>query len=57
MFGFIIFLVLIAVAAFFAWKSKTPEGWDFKAGFAALVAAGGAVAAWISGWFQSTPPV
>ena len=50
MFGFIIFLVLIAVAAFFAYKSKTPEGWDWKQGMAALVAAGGAAWAWISGF-------
>lgn len=49
MFGFIIIAVLIAIAAFAAYKSKTPEGWDFKAGFTALAAAGGAVWAWISG--------
>jgi len=49
MFGFIIILVLVAIAAFAAYKSKTPEGWDFKAGFAALAAAAGAVGAWVSG--------
>ncbi len=49
MFGFIIFLVLIAVAAFFAYKSRTADGWDFKAGLAALAAAGGAAWAWLSG--------
>lgn len=49
MFGFIFFLMLLAFAAFFAYKSKTPEGWDFKAGVAAIVAAAGAIGAWISG--------
>ena len=49
MFGFILLLVLLAVAAFFAWKSKTADGWDFKTGLAALAAAGGAAWAWVSG--------
>lgn len=49
MFGFIILIVLVAIAGFFAWKSKTSDGWDFKAGAAALAAAGGAAWAWISG--------
>ena len=49
MFGLFVILVLLAVAAYFAFKSKTPEGWDFKQGFAALVAAGGAMWAWLSG--------
>jgi hypothetical protein len=49
MFGFIIILVLVAIAAFAAYKSKTADGWDFKAGATALAAAGGAIWAWLSG--------
>ena len=53
----IIVLVLLAIAAYAAYSSKTPEGWDIKKGLAALVALAAAVWAWASGLFQSTPPV
>ncbi len=50
MFGFIIIAVLVAIAAYAAYNAKTPEGWDWKQGMAALVAAGGAAWAWVSGF-------
>jgi predicted negative regulator of RcsB-dependent stress response len=46
----IIVLVLIALGAYVAWKSWTPEGWDWKQGVAALVALGAAAMAWASDW-------
>jgi hypothetical protein len=49
MFGFIVIIVLVAIAAYAAYSAKTPEGWDWKKGIAALAALGGAVWAWVSG--------
>jgi hypothetical protein len=49
--------VLLALAAYAAYSAKTPEGWDWKKGMAALAALGGAVWAYLSDLFHSAPPV
>lgn len=49
--------LLIAVAAYAAYKAKTPEGWDWKKGLAAVGALIGAALAYLSGLFTSPPPV
>jgi hypothetical protein len=54
---YIVIGVLLALAAFAAYSAKTPEGWDWKKGMTALVALGGAIWAYVSGLFQSAPPV
>lgn len=47
----IIVLVLLAVAGWVLWLSKTEDGWDFKKGFAVVVvAAGAAWSWWVDGW-------
>ena len=57
--GLVIIGVLLAAGVYFLYNSKTDEGWDFKQGWAAIVALGAAVAAWftdlgstVSGWFN-----
>lgn len=57
MFGLIITLVFVAIAGYAAYNAKTPTGWDWKKGALAVVALGAAIWTWISGLFQSTPPV
>jgi hypothetical protein len=47
----IVVLIVLALAGWFAWKSKTPEGWDWKQGLAALAALAAAIGAWFTGWF------
>jgi hypothetical protein len=54
---YILIGVLLALGAYMAYSAKTPEGWDWKKGAAAVMALGGAVWAWVSGLFQSAPPV
>lgn len=49
----IIVLVLLAVAAWVAWKSKTDDGWDIKKGWWALLAAAVAAWEWVSGTLTS----
>jgi hypothetical protein len=44
----IVVLIVLALAGYFAWKSKTPEGWDWKQGLAALTALGAAALAWFT---------
>jgi hypothetical protein len=46
----LIALVLLAIAGYVAWKSKTPEGWDWKLGLAALGSLAAAIGAWFSDW-------
>jgi tryptophan-rich sensory protein len=53
----IVIVVLIAIAAYAAYSAKTPEGWDWKKGLAAVVALGAAAWAWASGLFSGAPPV
>lgn len=57
MITFIIVAVLLAVAAYAAYNAKTPEGWDWKKGFGALLALGAAAWAYVSDLFSSAPPV
>jgi len=47
----ILVLVVLAFAVWFAWKSWTPTGWDWKQGLAALAALAAAIGAWFTGWF------
>ena len=46
----IVILALLAIAGYVAWKAKTPEGWDWKQGIAALAALGAAIATWFTDW-------
>lgn len=55
--GIILIIALLLLAAYFVFTSWTPQGIDVKKGFAALVALGAAVWAWLAGLFQSAPPV
>ncbi len=55
MLGLIVFIALLALAAFFAYSSKTPEGWNLKRGVFAVAALGAAIASWFMGIFQSAP--
>jgi hypothetical protein len=48
---------LLALAAFFLYSAKTPDGMDWKRGAFAVAALGAAVWAWVTGLFQSAPPV
>jgi hypothetical protein len=50
MFTFVLVVLFCAVAAYAAYKSKTPEGWDWKKGWAAVAALAGAVWLWVSGF-------
>lgn len=56
MLGTILIGLLIALAIYAAYSAKTPEGWDWKRGLAALGAL--AVAAWgyLSGLLHLNPP-
>lgn len=49
--------LLLALAAFFLYSAKTPDGMDWKRGMFAVAALGAAVWAWVTGLFQSAPPV
>jgi hypothetical protein len=51
----LIVLLILAAAVYIGWKSKTPEGWDVKKGFAALAAL--ALAAWaaMTDWLSALP--
>lgn len=49
--------MVLALAIYVGYKAMTPEGMNWKAGMAALVAFAGAVWAWFVGVFQSAPPV
>jgi hypothetical protein len=55
--GTILIIGLMLLAAYFVFTSWTPQGIDARKGFAALVALGAALWAWIAGLFQSAPPV
>jgi hypothetical protein len=56
MLAFILILVLAALGAYLALKAKTPDGWDWKKGVAALVALGAAIWAYASDFLSSVMP-
>lgn len=54
---YILICFVLALVGYVAYKAKTPEGMNWKAGIAALVALGAACLAWLSGLFHTAPPV
>ncbi len=55
--AYILIGFVLALVVYVAYKAKTPEGMNWKAGIAALVALGAACLAWLTGLFQSATPV
>jgi hypothetical protein len=55
MFGLIVAIVFLAIAAYAAYSAKTPTGWDIKKGLLAVIAAAAAAGTWFWGLFQSAP--